>query len=139
MSAESLYQLAADAILVAHVLFVAFVVLGLVAIYIGYWRSWAWVRNYWFRLLHLVGIGFVVLETWVGIICPLTTWEMLLREKAGAATYSGSFIQHWLQTILYYEAPHWVFLASYTLFSLLVLASWFIVRPERRGRHRGPK
>ncbi|MCU7872609.1 MAG: DUF2784 domain-containing protein [Candidatus Thiodiazotropha sp. (ex Lucinoma borealis)] len=129
--AESIYLLAADAIIVAHVLFVAFVVLGVLAIYAGYLLSWTWVRNYWFRLIHLVGIVFVVLESWVGIICPLTTWEMHLREKAGGETYSGSFIQHWLHSILYYEAPEWVFVIVYTLFGALVLASWFIVPPRR--------
>lgn len=135
MPTESIYLLAADAILVAHVLFVVFVVFGLLAIYVGYLLSWRWVRSYWFRLLHLIGIVFVVLESWLGIICPLTTWEMLLREKSGGETYSGSFIQHWLQSILYYDAPDWVFMVVYTLFAALVLASWFIVPPKR---HKGP-
>ena len=53
MSAESIYGYAADAILVVHVLFVLFVLLGVVAIYVGFWLSWSWVRNIWFRWLHL--------------------------------------------------------------------------------------
>ena len=126
---KSMLLLAADTLLVAHVLFVGFLVIGLVLIYIGGWLSWAWVRNYRFRLLHLFGIGFVVLESWFGVVCPLTVWEMGLREMAGEATYSGSFIQYWLQAILYYEAPKWVFVVVYTLFGSLVLASWFIIRP----------
>ena len=126
------YQLLADAILVLHTLFVAFVVFGLAAIYVGYWLSWTWVRNYWFRLTHLLAIGYVVLESWLGVVCPLTRWEMSLRLKAGSATYGGSFIQHWLQKILYYDAPAWVFILAYTLFGILVLASWFVVRPHRR-------
>ena len=130
MTRESLLLLAADAILLAHVTFAAFVVLGLLGIYIGHFLNWSWVKNSWFRILHLVGIGIVVLQAWVGIICPLTTWEMALREKAGASTYPGSFVQHWLQSILYYSAPEWVFIVGYTLFGCLVLASWFIVRPS---------
>ena len=51
--------------------------------------------------------------------------------KAGEAGYEGSFIQHWLQSILYYSAPDWVFSLAYTVFGALVLASWFVVRPER--------
>ena len=51
--------------------------------------------------------------------------------KAGEAGYEGSFIQHWLQSILYYSAPDWVFIVAYTVFGALVLASWFVVRPER--------
>ena len=132
MSAEPYYRLAADAILVSHALFVAFVVLGVVAIYLGRWLSWPWVRNFWFRLVHLGAITVVVLQSWVGAICPLTSWEMRLRELAGEERYERSFIQHWLQSILYYEAAEWVFVLCYTLFAGLVVASWFIVPPRRR-------
>ena len=117
--------------LIIHGLFVAFVVLGVLLIYAGYWLAWRSVRNFWFRLLHLCSVGFVVLESWIGVICPLTTWEMQLRGRAGSETYSGSFIEHWLQTILYYDAPAWVFMIGYTLFGALVLASWFIVPPTK--------
>lgn len=130
MSQQSLLLLVADAILIVHVLFVGFVVLGLTAIYLGLLLRWSWVRNIWFRVLHLAGIGIVVLQSWLGVICPLTTWEMVVREKAGAETYSGSLIQHWLQSILYYSAPEWVFIVCYTVFGGFALASWFIVRPN---------
>jgi hypothetical protein len=56
---------------------------------------------------------------------------MALREKAGVEAYSGSFIQHWLQSLLYYNAPDWVFIALYTGFGSLVLASWYLVRPNQ--------
>lgn len=133
MGADFCYRLAADAVLVSHALFVAFVVLGLVAIYVGRLRSWAWVRNFWFRLAHLGAIGTVALESWTGVLCPLTAWEMRLRELAGGAAYEGTFIQHWLQTVLYHEAPEWVFGVAYTVFAVLVFASWFIVPPGTRG------
>jgi len=73
----------------------------------------------------------VVIQSWIGVICPLTIWEMALRENAGAEGYSGSFIQHWLQKLLYYSAPEWVFIASYTGFGIIVLLSWFLVRPNQ--------
>ncbi len=126
---QTLYLILADAILILHVAFVAYVILGLVAIYAGYFMRWHWVRHYWFRLSHLLAIGIVVLQSWLGRICPLTIWEMSLREAAGDATYAGSFIQHWLQAILYYSAPEWVFILVYSVFGSLVVASWFIVRP----------
>ena len=128
-----IYSLAADALLVIHVSFVAFVVLGLVLVYVGKWRAWGWVRNRWFRMLHLVGIGVVVVQAWFGVICPLTTWEMALRVKAGGSVYEGSFIVHWLQTLLYYQAPFWVFVVIYTVFGGLVLLSWFVVKPRPFG------
>lgn len=130
---ETLYLLAADALLVTHVLFVAFVVFGLLLILIGKVLSWSWVRNPRFRLNHLIAIGIVVLQSWFGMICPLTTWEMALRAKAGDTVYAGTFISHWLDKLLYYQAPAWVFVLAYTAFGLAVLASWFWVRPRPFG------
>ncbi|MAO14779.1 DUF2784 domain-containing protein [Marinobacter sp.] len=125
------YLVFADLLLVFHTLLVVFVIFGLVATLVGYFRQWNWVRNLWFRLSHLVVIGIVVLQAWLGVLCPLTIWEMELRAKAGQGGYEGSFIQHWLETILYYNAPDWVFILVYTLFGTLVLASWFLVKPRR--------
>ena len=124
--------LAADAILLLHLLFVGFVVLGLVLIIAGAARGWSWVRNPWFRLSHFVAIGIVVVQSWLGVICPLTKLEMLLRDKAGDATYAGSFVSHWLEAILYYRAPAWVFAACYTAFAAIVVLSRVWVRPDRR-------
>lgn len=120
----------ADIILLLHVLFVVFVVAGLVLIFVGSARRWSWVRNPWYRVTHLVAIGIVVAQSWLGVICPLTTWEMALRSEAGVATYTGSFMSHWLQTLLYYRAPAWVFITCYTAFAAAVVASWFLVRPR---------
>lgn len=139
MDKGSLYLLAADALLLLHVCFVAFVVFGLVLILLGKPLRWAWVRNPWFRWAHLAAIGVVVLQSWFGIICPLTIWEMALRENAGGTVYSGSFIAHWLNRILYYQAPQWVFVVAYTFFGTLVVASWFWVRPRRLARENKPR
>ena len=125
------YLIAADAILVTHALFVCFVVLGLALIFIGKWRGWTWVFQFGFRLAHLLAIAIVVLQSWLGMICPLTIWEMELRAAAGDQVYAGSFIAHWLQQLLYYRLPDWVFAMLYTAFGALVVASWFWVRPRR--------
>jgi hypothetical protein len=130
IESSALYSLAADALLVTHVLVAAFVILGLILVYTGRFLSWHWVRNRWFRVAHLLGTGIVVLQSWFGAICPLTIWEMKLRSMAGGATYAGSFIMHWLSEILYYQAPPWVFVTCYTFFGCLVLYSWFLVRPR---------
>jgi hypothetical protein len=63
---------------------------------------------------------------------------MNLRERAGEGTYEGTFVAHWLQKLLYYEAPPWVFVVCYTLFGLLVVGSWlgFRPRPFRYGTAR---
>ena len=133
MTTEALYSLAAHAILVSHVLFVVFVVLGCAAIYLGYWLSWKWIRNFWFRTIHLGAIVVVVLQSWASVICPLTVWETRLRELSGQEGYSETFIQHWLRSALYYDAPEWVFVVVYTLFGGIVLASWFVVPPRHHN------
>ena len=130
MDSSFIFLLAADAMLLLHVLFVAFLLVGLVLIFVGKFLNWAWVRNPWFRTAHLVAIGVVVIQSWLGVICPFTTWEMALRSRAGNAVYSGTFISHWLETILYYQTPAWVFVVCYTAFGALVAASWFLVRPR---------
>ena len=131
------YQLLANAVLVLHLAIVAFVVLGLVAVVVGNLRRWRWVNHLWLRLAHLGAIAVVVLESWFGIACPLTTLEMWLRAKADAPGYGGGFVEHWLQRLLYHEAPAWVFALAYTLFGLLVAATWWYFPPHagRRRRH----
>lgn len=134
MTDASLLLLAADVVLALHVLFVAFVVLGLVAVLIGKLRGWWWVRNVWFRVAHLVAIAVVAGQAWLGIVCPLTTLEMALRARAGDAVYSGTFVSHWLEELLFYEAPPWVFVMGYTAFGLVVAASWLWVPPHSAGK-----
>jgi hypothetical protein len=123
------YQLLANAVLAAHLGVVLFIVVGLALILLGGRYNWFWVRNFWFRLLHLVAIGYVVAESWLGIDCPLTTLEQWLRERSGQVSYEGDFIAHWVSAIMFYHAPPWAFIAAYSLFALLVLASWVLVRP----------
>ncbi len=130
MDSSTSFLIAADAVLLLHVLFVAFVVIGLVLIFIGKAWRWSWVRNPWFRASHLVTIVVIVVQSWLGVICPLTTLEMALRSKAGEAVYTGSFIAHWIERLLYYQAPWWVFVVCYTAFGALVIVSWFWVKPR---------
>ncbi len=141
MRDEPLYQLLADAVLMLHFALVALVVGGLVLILVGNLRGWRWVNGLWFRLLHLAAIGVVVAQAWLGATCPLTSLEMWLRARAGATTYNGSFIEYWLQRLLYYEAPSWVFTLVYSLFGLLVAATWWRFPPtiKRKGASRNKR
>ncbi len=128
------YQFFADIVLTTHIAIVLFVILGLVFAIVGNLCKWHWVNCLWFRLAHLAAISIVVAEVWFNIVCPLTSLEMWLRERAGETTYDGSFIEHWLQRLLYYDAPPWVFILAYTLFGLAVFATWWIYPPTIKRR-----
>lgn len=130
-----LYLLLADLVLVLHTLWVAFVVFGLVVIWFGHFCRWSFVRNFYFRLAHVLAMGFVAVTTLLGIVCPLTAWENQLRWLAGQGQrYQGSFIQHWLDRILFYEASEDVFKVVYVGFFLLVVGSFLVVKPRWPGK-----
>ena len=136
MSSQHVFQLLANAVLALHLAVVLFVVGGLLGVLVGNLRRWHWVNVLWFRLAHLAAIAFVVAQAWLGQVCPLTTLEMWLRARGGVSTYGGGFIEHWMQRLLYHDAPDWVFVAVYSVFGLLVLASWFYYPPVSRRRKR---
>jgi polyferredoxin len=121
-----MWQFLADAVLCSHVALMAFVVLGLPLIVVGNLRRWTWINSPWLRFAHLATIAVVAGEAWLGIVCPLTTLEMALRARAHESTYEGSFVEHWLQALLFWQAPAWVFTTVYSLFGLSVLATWWL-------------
>lgn len=133
MDINILYLVAADATLALHILTVIFVIFGLMFIFMGKLLHWQWVRNSWFRGLHLLTIAVVVIQSWAGVLCPLTILEMWFREQGSGEVYAGSFITYWMQSLLYYQAPAWVFTTVYSIFGAAVLLSWIIVRPTRRA------
>jgi polyferredoxin len=128
------YRLAADATVIVHFGYVSFVVVGQLLILFGILRKWGWIRNPWFRWLHLAAIAIVVGESVCGITCPLTTLEKHLRAKAGQAAYSGDFIGNLVHEFMFYDFEPWVFTIIYTVFGGLVLAT-FVVAPPRRGKY----
>lgn len=120
-------SLLADLVLLAHFLFVLFVVGGLLAIWAGAALHWRWIRHFWFRLAHLGAIVFVAAESLLGAVCPLTAWEDRLR---GAAPQPAGFIQRWVSRTLFYDFPEWVFILTYMLFALLVAVTFYAIRPH---------
>jgi hypothetical protein len=119
----------ADAILVVHFGIVLFIVGGLLGVWIGAVAGWRWVRNPWFRYAHLGAIVFVAGEALVGIACPLTVWEDALR----GGTRPDSFVGRWVRSVLFYEAPEWVFTAAYVGWALATLLTLRFVPPRRRA------
>jgi hypothetical protein len=130
------YRLLADLVLVVHVSYVAFVVLGLVLVLAGYVRKWLWVRNFWFRAGHLLAIAIVVAESWWEITCPLTVWESRLRRAAGDSGYQGDFIANWLHELLFIDATPQTLTILYSLFGGLVVLTLCLVPPRIPRRFR---
>ena len=126
------YQNLANAVLVLHFAVVIFVVLGLPAVLVGNWRGWSWVNHFWWRVVHLLAIGVVVVQAWLGRYCGLTVLESNLRAMAGQSGYERSFIEYWVQRLLYYEGPLWAFALVYTVFGALVVWSWLRYPPRPR-------
>ncbi|HXR34425.1 MAG TPA: DUF2784 domain-containing protein, partial [Candidatus Binataceae bacterium] len=89
------WNLLADLVLLFHAAYVGYVVFGLAAILAGIALDWRWIRNFWFRASHLAAIALVVCESLLGLTCPLTTVENLLRQSAGQPGYAGGCIARW--------------------------------------------
>ena len=119
-------ELAANAILIVHFAFVSFVTGGLLLTWLGVALHWHWVRNAWFRLVHLLAICFVATEALLGMTCPLTVWEDTLRGTSGRT----GFIARWLHRLMFYQVPEWVFTVSYLAFALIVLLTYWLVPPR---------
>ena len=98
--------------------------------------GWRWVNAPWFRLAHLAAIAIVVAQSWLGVDCPLTTLEMDLRAAAAQPVHAQGFMAHWLQRLIFYDAPGWVFVCVYTLFGLAVLLAWWRYPPRRKAERR---
>jgi hypothetical protein len=120
----------ADAILVVHFAFVAFVVGGFALILAGALAGWRWVRNRTFRYAHLGAIVFVAAEALLGIACPLTVWEDALRR---ASPDAPGFVARWVGRLLYYDLPAWVFTTAYVVFAIAVAVTLRLLPPGGGG------
>ena len=129
----ALASVLADLVLAVHVGIAAFVVGMTLALLVGGPRRWRWVRRPWLRRLHVVLVGVIALQAWLGRLCPLTIWEQWLRMRAGQPSYSESFISHWLSRLLFFEAPWWTFVIAYSVLAAVVVVAW-VRWPPREGR-----
>ena len=130
-------RMLADLVVVVHAAYVSFVVLGLLAILAGIAFRWKWVRNPWFRWIHIAMIGIVVAEALAGIPCPLTVWERQLRTGQGRSPMRATFIGYWTHRLLFFRAEPWVFTVVYTAFGLAVLAAFILAPPRGRSQDSG--
>jgi hypothetical protein len=95
-----MYAFLADALTFVHLLYVGFVVVGLLVILVGAAFGCKWVRNPWFRSLHLLAIAIVALEGVWHIECPLTTLENHWRALAGETVSGDSFVKRLVDRVM---------------------------------------
>jgi len=111
-------------------MFITFVIGGELAIVIGAFKRWQWIRNLKFRAAHLLAIIVVASEAVFGIACPLTVWENSLRTQAGQIYQEDiSFVGRLLRDVIFYEFNPWVFTVIYVLFAALVILTFIFVPP----------
>jgi polyferredoxin len=121
--------LVADVLLVVHFAIAAFIVGGLLLVWLGAALGWRWVKNPWFRYLHLAAIVFVAGEALIGMACPLTVWEDALR----GGVRPESFVGRWVRQLLFYQAPEWVFTVAYAAWAAASALTLVLVPPRRKA------
>ena len=128
----------ANLVLILHALLATFVVGGWLITVIGGLCGWQWVRNFWFRAIHLLVVSVIVLESVFGTVCPLTRWEEQLRNLAGQEGTDEleqlGFLLYYLRRILFLP-DHWewsqtVLMWAYIAFGVGVLATWIFFPPR---------
>jgi hypothetical protein len=130
----NLYRILADSVVAVHLALVGFIVLGMVAILLGIVLKWRWVRNFWFRIIHLTMIATVVEKAIFGVSCTLTKWEDQLRDMAGETVRQGTFIGRMLHRLLFWQASPLVLEIAYYVFGMAVLLVFIFAPPTWPGR-----
>lgn len=110
------FKLAADAVVVVHLLWILFIMLGAL---VG-------CRVAWVKWLHLSALGFSLCLQLFGWICPLTDLEVWLRRQHDPSlAYPGDFLAHYAQRLVYLPAPReTVFMATLIVMGASAWAYW---------------
>ena len=125
-------DLLADAVLIAHLAVINFNLFGLIAIPLGGWLGWRFVRVAWWRWLHLASMGVVAVQAVAGRACFLT---ILQDALAGDSTAQPPLIMRVVNRLVYWPAPLWAFAVIYVVLLAYVLALFWLV-PVGPGRVR---
>jgi len=121
-------------VLGVHLAVIAFNLFGLVAVPLGAWRGWRWVRGCAWRAAHLLALAVVAAQAAWGRACFLTVWQSDLLQRAGRAGYAAGLIQTWVDRVVYWNLPFGFFTALYLAVWIYALALWWRVPPRCRRR-----
>jgi hypothetical protein len=125
----------AAVILLVHLAVIAFNIFGLVAIPIGAWRGWRFVREPVWRLAHVACLALVAVQALAGRACFLTIWQ---DQAAGAATRTP-LIMGFVNHLLFWRLPVWVFAVGYAaVFGYALALLWFVPAHRRSTGNDAP-
>ena len=129
------YAVIADLLVFVHLLYVGYVVIGQLLIVIGGVVGWQWVRNIWFRMSHLLAIGFVAFEELINMRCPLSVWEENLRDLAGQEFSGETFMARLIHSMMFFECSPQTFSLMHLGFAGLVIGTLILLPPRLSSRH----
>ncbi|MCC6964493.1 MAG: DUF2784 domain-containing protein [candidate division Zixibacteria bacterium] len=122
----------ADTVVVAHFLWVVFMIGGsvvqMIAMKSAKLREWCVIRA-----VHVAGILYVAILTIIGRPCPLTVWEAQLR-RAYDGTQPESFLVRWLERLLYPDVDPLVVYIPTIVLAILSVLSMLVAPPGRLRR-----
>ncbi len=118
--------MAAIIVLALHLMVIVFNVAGCVLIPVGAWLGWRWVRELWWRLAHLLSLAVVAVQAMLGRACFLTLWQ----GDLSGSSHVQPLIEEWMNGLIYWSLPLWVFAAAYVAVFAYVIGLWVWVRPR---------
>lgn len=119
----------AGLVLAVHLVVIGFNLFGLIAVPIGAWRGWSFVHAPLWRVIHLASFAVVALQAILGRACFLTDWQGYLSGVSA----SQPLIMRWVNSLVFWPLPMWVFGALYLVLFGYTLALFWLVPP--RGLH----
>ncbi len=118
----------ANIISVLHFCIFLFITLCCLLIPLGYKLKWNWVKIRKLRLLHVIMMGFITIETILGIVCPLTSLEIFLRDENKV----GNILNKIIHEIMYWDLPASYFIIIYVLCFLYLIFLWIYFKPYNK-------
>jgi hypothetical protein len=118
----------AEGVLAAHLAIILFNVFGLIAVPVGAVCGWRFVRVGWWRILHIVLLAAVAAQAVLGRACFLTLWQAAL---SGTAADQTPLIARWVNQLIYWPLPVWIFAVLYVVVFGYALALFWLVPLNR--------
>ncbi|MBU1076755.1 MAG: DUF2784 domain-containing protein [Spirochaetes bacterium] len=130
-----LYRISADLLVFLHFIWIIFMLWGFGKTVIALLsKNKGFLYNITVRTVHLAGILFVAFFILIDRPCPVTIWEINLRVFSGISSYTGSFIIHYLEKLVYPEVPAWVVNIPSVIIGAASFFLYLIFPPFKRRR-----